>query len=216
MGIFRRVSDIISANLNDLIDGLEDPEKTLKQAVREMEAAIRLALDGAAKVIANQKLLARQVDEQQRQVDCWQQQARDAVATGDDEAARRALGRKVEHQKLRAALADQLSAAELAGDRLRRQVDAMRVRLAEARRKLATLTARQHAAVARRKLLTDVGSVEFDDSPFSKFERMCETVEQTEAETDALAELLGGDACTLDAVDLDVEAELQELKNAAR
>ena len=40
MGLFKRVSDIISANLNDLIERFEDPEKMLNQVISEMETAI--------------------------------------------------------------------------------------------------------------------------------------------------------------------------------
>ena len=36
MGLFQRFGDIVSANLNDMVDRFEDPEKMLKQAVREM------------------------------------------------------------------------------------------------------------------------------------------------------------------------------------
>ncbi|MHC4666592.1 MAG: PspA/IM30 family protein, partial [Planctomycetota bacterium] len=52
MGIFSRISDIISANLNDMVEGFEHPERMLKQAVREMETTIDQALQSTAKTIA--------------------------------------------------------------------------------------------------------------------------------------------------------------------
>lgn len=214
MGIFKRVGDIISANINELIDEFEDPEKMLRAAVREMETAIRTAMDTAAKVIGAEKLLTKQLAEHRRHVETCQQAAKDAVARGDDDAARTALTRKTEHEKLMAALTDQLSATQSAANKLRRQIEAMQVRLAEARRKQVTLTARKQVAESTWKLAADLGSTSVDTGAFSRFDSLCQRVEQAEAEAEALLELSG---CveSIPTVALDVEAELQELKRNA-
>ena len=60
MPLVRRIAGIVSANLNDAVDRCEDPEKMLRQAVREMEEAFHRALDRAATAIAQEKLLSRQ------------------------------------------------------------------------------------------------------------------------------------------------------------
>ena len=52
MGLLKRMSGLISANLNDLIEHCEDPEKMLRQAVRDMETALGQLMDGAARAIA--------------------------------------------------------------------------------------------------------------------------------------------------------------------
>ena len=59
MSVFKRLTDILSANVSELIERYEDPELLLKQAVREMEEGIRAALANAAKVVAQEKMLAR-------------------------------------------------------------------------------------------------------------------------------------------------------------
>ena len=211
MGLFKRVNDIVTANLNELVDGFEDPEKMLRQAIREMEAALRSALDGAAKVIANEKLLTRQIDEHRRQAAAWRQRAETAVGADDDATARRALRRKAEHETLRAAMEDQLAAANIASGKLRRQIEAMRVRLAEARRKLLTLTARHRAAEARKRFVSDLGGVSIHDEAFGRFDRLSERIEQAEAEAEALVELAGGEADD-EASEPEIEVELQALK----
>lgn len=215
MGLFTRVSDIVSANLNEMADRFENPEKMLRQAVREMEVAIGNAMDGAAKVIANEKLLKRQLDEQNAQRDLWHERAKSAVAGGNDNNARTALLRKKEHETLITALAEHLAAAEASSQSLRRQIEAMRAKMNEAKRKLVVVTARKQAADARRKLVRDTGGVKLNNDAFQKFDRMCQKVERAEAETEALLEL--ADSGDLDepiavATDLDVESELQELK----
>lgn len=190
MGIFRRCTDILSANLNDLVDRFEDPEKALRQAIREMDQAVATALRGAAKAIAGERLLARQLAEHRDHAEQWHTRARDAVQSGDDELARRALVRKNEHDRLIAALADEQATLERTGGKLRRQIDAMRARVAEANRKLATLVARKQAADARR-VLADAGPSAASTEAFSKFDRLCRKVETAEAEADAWTELAG-------------------------
>src|SRR6476620_8125177 len=126
----------VKANLNDLIEQCEDPEKMLKQAVRDMETALGQLMDGAARAIAHHKLLSRQLGEQRECIERCTKRAEAAVANGDDNAARNELLRKGEHQRLVGALAQQVTTSEALGHRLRRQVTAMRIKLAEARRKL--------------------------------------------------------------------------------
>lgn len=218
MGIFRRVSDIISANLNDLVDKFEEPEKMLNQAIREMEQAIDEATAAAAKAIASEKLLAKELANHERQAAQWLDRAERAVKGGDDELARQSLRRKQEHEKLARALRDQSAAAGETGQALRRQVEAMRAKHAEARRKLVTLTARSKAAHARRRLQAVGADFKVRSNAFSRFDRMREKVEQAEAEADALVELnAGGDEpiaaqLELHEDDLSVEAELAAIK----
>lgn len=193
MGLFNRISDIISANLNDMTEQFEDPEKMLKQAVREMEESIGDARDQTAKAMASEKLVARELAKNEQESTNWQNRAEQAVRGGDDELARKALQRKQEHDKLALALRDQLSAAEEASKELRHQYEGMQAKLSEAKRTLATLSARQRAANVRKKIRTQAADIEIgvDDAAFSKFDRLRDRVEQTEAEAEALAELEG-------------------------
>src|ERR1044071_3475818 len=133
MKLLKRMSTLVTANLNDLIDQCEDPEKMLKQAVRDMETALGQLMDGAARAIAHHKLLSRQLGEQREAVDQATTQAEAAVARGDDESARSYLRRPAEHRHMPDALSRQVWAAAAPPQRLRRQVTAMRIKLAEAR-----------------------------------------------------------------------------------
>ncbi|MEZ5944871.1 MAG: PspA/IM30 family protein [Planctomycetaceae bacterium] len=194
MGLFKRISDIISANLNDLTEQYEDPEKMLKQAIREMEESIEQATREAAKTIASEKRLRKELAKNEQEVRRWLERAQQAVDAGDDELAKKALGRKGEYSKLARALQDQVDAITEASVALRRQLDGMKAKLAEAKRNLATLTARQRAADVRKKALTasdEFRNVSLDDDAFKKFDRMREKVELAEAEAEALAELRG-------------------------
>jgi len=222
MGLFKRISDIISANLNEMTEGFEDPEKMLKQAIREMEQSIADATQETAKVLANEKLISKELANNERQAADWQKKAEQAVSAGDDGLARKALSRKQEHQKLVTALQDQVTAAQDASRTLKHQLEGMQAKLSEAKRNLATLSARQRAADFKKKMHTNEVAVESGaatDDAFAKFERMREKVERAEAEAEALAELRGVKSTASDdfsspssSADDEIDAELAELK----
>lgn len=214
MGLLKRMSGLVTANLSDLIDQCEDPEKMLKQAVRDMETALGQLMDGAARAIAHHRLLSRQLSEQREAVSRCAKLAEAAVARHDDEAARSELLRKAEHQRLVDALSRQVTMADALDQRLRRQVMAMRIRLAEARRKLVDITARNRAAAAQRKFVEHLPDETCAGRAWSSFDTMCARVEQSEAETEALLELLG-EPDAVAPLDTEVEAELRALKEAA-
>ena len=221
MGLFSRISDIISANLNEMTESFEDPEKMLKQAIREMEESIADATRETAKVLASDKLLARELANNEHHAREWQRKAEQAVSAGDDNLARKALSRKQEHQKLVTALQDQLTAAQDASRILRHQLEGMQAKLSEAKRNLSTLSARNRAADFKKKMNSPATSLDTGgtDDAFAKFERLREKVERAEAEADALAELRGNKCIIEDhAHHLDestgdeIDDELQALK----
>ena len=223
MGLFKRIGDIISANLGEMAENYEDPEKMLKQAVREMDESIRQATQETAKTLAGEKRLVKELAHNESEAKQWQSRAEQAVEAGDDELARKALTRKQEHEKLAVAIRSQHRAAREASQTLRQQLEAMKAKLAEAKRNLATLSARKKAADVRKKLYTastEPGEIGLDDRAFEKFDRMKDKVEQAEAEAEALAELQGFDTGSsfgsddLDSGSSDIEAELEKLKQS--
>lgn len=224
MGIFKRISDIISANFSDLVDEYEDPEKMLRQAIREMEEAIGTARPDVARAMANEKTISKELASNEAQVATWAARAGKAVEAGDDDLARKALGRKKEYDKIAAALRDQREAATEASQTLRRQLEAMQAKLKDAQRRLATLAARQKAAQVRAKVAQAEAGIapELDQDAFDKFDRLARKVEMAEAEAEALSELArserdvdpSAEVSESEEADLDIEAELIELKKA--
>jgi phage shock protein A len=205
MQLFQRISDIIAANLNDLVDRFEDPEVMLKQAIREMETMIESSTSSAARAIAGERLLARELSDHTSNVSRWTASAEKAVAQGDDDFARQAIARAHEHQAMAAALADQRSSAEQRAQALRGQVAAMRAKQAEARRKLESLSARRQLAETGRAVSGMAAWPSRKPNGFARFERMERQIAQAEAEAEALGELCSNAECSLEA-----EAETRE------
>ncbi len=209
MRLFRRVGDIIAANLNDLVNRFEDPEVMLKQAIREMATMIEDATAAAARAIAGERLLARDLSDHEQKARRWQTRAEAAVRDGDDDLARQAIARVLEHQAMTLALAEQQSSAERTAQALRSQINAMRAKEAEARRKLASLSARRQMVEAGRALRGMTCSSSRGTNGFARFERMSQRIDQAEAEARALAELH-------ESGETDLEADIASREHARR
>ena len=221
MGLFKRVRDIVTANFNELANEFEKPDLALKQAIREMETTIDQVTRDTARSIANQKTVTSELHKNRQQVETWADRAGLAVDAGDDDLARKALRRKQEHVKLAEALEDQLKITTESATTLRRQLDGMKAKLAEAKRNLATLTARQRAAEFKRRLQDNERMTHLDETnAFAKFEQLKSKVEMAEAEAEAYAELTGStpeihedlDALFEPDLDAEIEAQLEELR----
>jgi phage shock protein A len=212
MPLIRRVTDILSANLNDLVDRFEDPARMLKQAVREMEQSLRVAMDGAVAAVANEKLLAHQVVDCRRQSERWQARVEQAVESADDERARRAIAKRIHFDEQFESLEQQQQSAAALCRSLRRQIETMQRKLADAKQTLTELSARKAVAESRKYFVINA-SLGIGDSA-SKVDHWIKRLELAEAQADAWCELLEVDEedSGADEQHARVEQELAALK----
>ena len=101
MGIFKRLSDVLKANINDLISKAENPEKMLNQMMVEMNEQLIDSKKSVASAIADEKRLERQMKEHLAQAKDWEQKAMLAVRAEKDDLAKEALVRKQEYAGLK-------------------------------------------------------------------------------------------------------------------
>ncbi len=213
MGLFQRFNDIITANLHDMVDRFEDPEKGLKQAVREMETSIQEATTETAKVLANQKRLEKEIARAESEVQKFNAEAEHCVDNSNDNGARTAIARAAAAKRIAESSGALLHSATSASDILKEQLAAMRAKLEEAKRELATLSARNKSAEIRKSAIassTRAGNVVLQSAAFEKFDRLREKVEMAEAEAEALAEITGHVSPV--ALQSDIELQLAALK----
>lgn len=189
MGIFGRMADIVKANINDLLDRAEDPEKMIKQMVIEMEEAVNKATIAVGSAIANEKTLERQYTKQTAEAENWHQKAIQAVNAGRDDLAKAALERKNAIVRNVGDLERMLGEARTTATNLRGQLDQIKAKLDEARMRQNTLIARAQAAKAKKEIAQSFSGVGSD--AFAKFDRLEQKVEKQEAEADAFAQLAG-------------------------
>ena len=96
MGIFSRTRDIIAANVTDLLDRAEDPEKMIRQIIFEMNETLVEVRASAARTIADQKEMRRHIAKLESLQDSWKEKAELALSKDREDLATAAL---VEKQK---------------------------------------------------------------------------------------------------------------------
>ena len=182
MGIFGRLSDIFKANINDMLDKAEDPEKMIKQMILEMQEAYKDATSGVAASMANQKALERQLETYKQQSASWEQKAMQALKINNEDLARKALAEKAESDKQVAQYERLVATATDATSKMRAQLDALKDRIEEAKAKEQLLIARSKTAKAQKEVSEHLGGI--NDTSFSKFDKFEQEIEKTEAEAD--------------------------------
>ncbi|MEI9942396.1 MAG: PspA/IM30 family protein [Pseudomonadota bacterium] len=188
MGIFARLASLLKSNLNDLISNSEDPEKMLNQIVLDMSNQLLEAKRQVAASIADEKRLAKQVEQETANATEWERRAMLAVRSGDDALAKEALARKKEHQTLAEQFQEQWSKQKQAVDQLKLALRALNNKIEEAKRKKNLLIARKKRAEAQKAIQETMTGLK-NASAFETFDRMAGRIEQMEAEAEAHAEL---------------------------
>jgi phage shock protein A len=94
MGIFNRMGKVISSNVNSLLDKAEDPNKSVELLVEEMKDQVRAAKKELIDGIAAEKVLRKQVEEKDVEVERWDKRAELAMRADDEKLARDALMQK--------------------------------------------------------------------------------------------------------------------------
>lgn len=209
------MSDIIKANLNDLLDRAEDPEKMLKQMVIEMEQSVNKATLAVAQAIANEKSLERKLEKARKDKEDWEQKAVLALQNGREDLAKAALEKKAVCERNYNDLLPILEQARQTSVKLRQQLDQLKNKLEEARTRQSTLIARSQAAKAQKQIAQSFSGVGTD--AFSKFDKFESKIEQLEAEASAFEQLAGENTSLEDEFkkltsSSDVDAELLALK----
>ncbi|WP_026569707.1 MULTISPECIES: PspA/IM30 family protein [Sediminibacillus] len=186
--MFKRVSTIVSSELNAMLDKAEDPVKMLEQFMRDMESDIREVESSVAKQIANEKMLKRKYDDAQALVDKRQGQAEKAIEAGNEDLARRALEDKKDQQEQADTLKESWDRAQNDSKVLRDKLDEMKKEYQQMKLKKDSLKARAESAKTRTKMNRTMSSIGSDESKRG-FERMEEKVLQFEAEADTSDDL---------------------------
>ncbi|MFN8473323.1 MAG: PspA/IM30 family protein [Anaerolineae bacterium] len=219
-GIFERISTILRANINDMLDHAEDPEKMINQIIRDMEDAIRDARSQTTEMLAQQKLLEARVADTQKEVNDWNRKAELAVQQNRDDLAREALRRSRDYQSQLAVYQQQLADQEALVARLRQQLDELESKYESAKRQRDTLIARSRAAKAKEQMSQAQAQMGQVPDYSSEMSRMEDKVRSQEAHAAASAEMVDTktsvDKEFEQLEDPDIEAQLAALKTRVK
>src|SRR5690242_2557145 len=215
MGLLERVSTLIRANLNDLVDRAEDPEKLIKQVILDMENQFLQVKTQVAVSIADQHMLEKKLHENEDTARDWMRKAEVAVDKLQDDLARAALDRFQTSQRLAQSYREQVDDQKLQVETLKGALMKLEQKLDEAKSKRDLLLARHRRSVALGKA-AHAQTVLGDNSKSASFDRLKDRVHHTEAVATAEVELLTDDVgeklMRLDR-DNEVERLLNDLKS---
>lgn len=185
MGIFSRLSDIINANLNSLLEKAEDPEKIIRLMVQEMEDTLVELRSQAAKCIADKKERSRFLQRlEQEQLD-WERKAELALDKGREDLAKAALLEKSALNAKVEGVQHELQHLDEQLERFNDDIGRLQVKLNDAKARQRTLVMRHKHAGTQLRARQQVHSDKIDDILF-KFESAERRIEDLESRAESL------------------------------
>ena len=216
MGIFTRFRDIISSNINAMLDKAEDPEKLIRLMIREMEDTLVEIKASCAGVMANSKKVQRQMEEAQSRRKYWEEKAALAVNKGRDDLAREALVEKRRFAERAEVLEQELREHNALVEEYQADIRQLEDKLGGAREKQRILVQRHIHANRKKRAQEEIRRMDSSEA-ILKFEELENRIERMEAEADLVnfgrKPTLEEDLDTL-VVDEEIEKELKTLKSS--
>lgn len=189
MALLERVTTLVRANLNDLIDRAENPEKMLKQVILDMQNQLMQVKTQVAIAIADEHVLRKKREEAEERAAEWTRKAELALDSGQEDLTRAALSRVVSSRDLAEGFARQVEDQSQQVRNLKEALLRLDQKLQEARAKADVLMAQHRRARSLQR--TGEARMAADGSAAAPtFDRMKEKVQRNEAVGEALAELL--------------------------
>lgn len=189
MGLMDRVATLIRANLNDLIDKAEHPEKMIKQLILDMENQLIQVKTQVAVAIADQHMLEQKEKENSDLAEEWMHKAERAVDKQQDDLARAALERHRSYLQLAANFKEQVADQAAQVEELKTALRKLEQKLSEAQAKSQLLIAqhRRSRAVGKAR---DAQMAMGSESKIAGFERMKQRIAHEAAVSQAKGEMI--------------------------
>ncbi len=215
MALLERVATLVRANLNDLVDKAENPEKMIKQVILDMENQLLQVKTQVAISIADQHVLEKKLQENEDNAAQWMRRAELAVDKKDDALARAAVERSMSYKSMTESFRQQVEDQKTQVENLKQALLKLQQKLVEAQSKSDMLIAQHRRSRALGKA-TDAGAAMGSESHTAAFDRMKNKVQHTEATAQAKSDLAADNVedrfAAMEKAD-EVDRLLSELKN---
>lgn len=186
MGIFSRTRDIIAANVTDLLDRAEDPEKMIRQIIFEMNETLVEVRASAARTIADQKEMRRHIAKLESLQTSWHEKAELALSKDREDLATAALVEKQKAGDMAERLKAEITVLDDALKGYEDDIAKLQKKLAEARARQSSVVNRLESAENRVRLREMTHGDRTQDA-FSRFEILERRVDEAEGRADALS-----------------------------
>jgi len=210
MSLMERVATLIRANLNDLIDKAENPEKLIKQVILDMENQLLQVKTQVAIAIADQHLLEKKQKENEDKISEWNRKAELAVSKNQDDLARAAIERSLQYKQLVASFSQQVADQKLQVELLKGALNNLQQKLDEAVSKSQMLIA-QHRRVRGLAKATDAHAKAGNGGNDVTFSRLERKVLRSEIVGQAKSELIAEDDLAQRMARLEKEDEINRI-----
>lgn len=185
MSIFSRLTDIINANLNALLEKAEDPVKIVRMMIQEMEDTLVEIRSDAARTIAEKKERARKINWLNDEIDDWASKAELALNKGREDLARAALSEKRQLTDKATAIQEEMTHLDVALQKFNEDINKLEVKLTDARNRQQKLMIRENSARAQLKTRSQVHNPKLDDV-LHRFEAAERKIDAVESESEAM------------------------------
>jgi phage shock protein A len=192
MALLERVATLIRANLNDMVDRAENPEKLLKQIILDMQNQFLQVKTQVAIAIADLHLLEKKKKENADKEVEWMRKAELAVEKKQDDLARAALDRALSYKQFTASFDEQIADQRAQVEILKGALQKLDAKLAEAHAKADLLLAQSRRARSMDKA-TNAQLAADDRNKVATLERMKTRIQHAEAVSQAKVEIMAGD-----------------------
>lgn len=189
MSILNRFTSIISANINAVIDKMEDPEKMIDQYLREMLEDLAEVKSSTASVMAEETRSKREVDQNEAEVNKFEQLAKKALEAGNEDDARIFLSKKQEVENVGAGLATAYASAHENAVKMRQMHDKLAKDIDTLRQRRSMIKGKMSVAKTQKTINDATSNVTQSESAISSFERMEDKANRMLDEANAMSDL---------------------------
>jgi len=214
MGIFSRITDIVNANINALLEKAEDPEKMIRLMIQEMEDTLVEVRSQAVRTIADKKELERKLKTLGTKRAHWEEKATFALRKSREDLAKSALVVKHKLEEQASALRDELLLVEESLDRHDADLAQLQAKLNEAKARKKSLELRMKNAKGRVKIRQTLHDGRVDDA-LNRYESLERRIDDLEANAEVYdlgkSKTLEEEFEDLEA-EAEIEADLERLK----
>ena len=183
MGIFTRFRDIVSSNINAMIDRAEDPEKLIKLMIREIEDTLVELKSSCAGVMASRKRVQQDLEKARIRMEHWAGRAELAVSRGRDDLAREALLERRRFTDVVDSLEDELKEHAALVSQYQEDIMQLEEKLQSSREKKRMLVQRHIHARNQRQAREEIRRVDNSDT-LARFDEFEDRIQRMEAEAD--------------------------------
>lgn len=183
MSIFTRFKDIVSANINSMLDRAEEPEKMIRLMIQEMEETLVELKASCAGLMADQKRIVREQEVYRDRIGLWDDRARLAMERGREDLAREALVEKLAAQRTGEGLEREVERFSVLIEQSREDIELLEAKLESAKERQRSLAKRHVRADQRMRARSNVSRVQSADV-LMRFDQFEQRIERMEAEAE--------------------------------